>query len=461
MKTVRPGAFAVVLLVGAGVCSGGVPVQTEDLKLTRSAPNEDDTFGERLAISGSTVVVGAKFADHSGVSEAGAAYIFDLTTGEQVSELTASDAARRDWFGSAVAVDGTNALIGARFNNHSGLIAAGAVYVFDLTTGMEVDKLVASDAESGDAFGSAIAVSGRTALVRASFDDHSGSTDAGSAYVFDLRTRSEVKKLTRDEPGDDDQLGGAVAISGRSALIAVNAHDHSGFEDAGAVFVFDLMTGDEVAKLTSPEPIVGEYWGSSVAISGTTAIVGARLHDHSGLENAGAAYVFDLAADRFVAKFTAPDASEADFFGWSVAISGRLAVITAYQGDHGGVSNSGVAYVFDLATGRQVSKLVASDAAARDRFGFSVAIDGTTAVLSATGDDHGGVPDAGSVYVFRLDPPCAADLAEPAGVLDFADVGALADALVRRSSIADVNFDGVSDLGDIVAFVGSFTAGCP
>src|SRR5690606_23772005 len=127
-----------------------------------------------------------------------------------------------------------------------------------------------------------------------------------------------------------------------------------------------------------------------------------------GGSDSGSAYVFDLAscgaACTETAKLTASDAAEGDFFGYSVAVSGSLAVVGAYLDDDGG-SNSGAAYVFDLASCgaacTETAKLTASDAAENDWFGWSVAVSGSLAVVGAFGDDDGG-SDSGSAYAFDL-----------------------------------------------------------
>jgi len=155
----------------------------------------------------------------------------------------------------------------------------------------------------------------------------------------------------------------------------------------------------EQAKLNNPDAVSEDEFGWSVAISGDTAVVSSRFDDPSG-----SVYVFVRSGTTWTeqAKLTASDASGSfrDFFGWSVSISGDTAVVGS-RGDEDAGSFSGSVYVFvrSCTTWTEQAKLTASDAAAFDFFGSSVAISGDTAVIGAHGEDHIRV-NSGSAYVF-------------------------------------------------------------
>ncbi len=136
-----------------------------------------DDFGYSVAISGNTAIVGAHGNDDVGL-ESGSAYLFDITTGNQLAKLTASDAAARDWFGRSVAISDNTAIVGAYGDG------GGSAYLFDITTGNQLAKLTASDAATDDLFGYSVAISGNTAIVGACFDDDAGDW-SGSAYLFE------------------------------------------------------------------------------------------------------------------------------------------------------------------------------------------------------------------------------------------------------------------------------------
>ena len=159
---------------------------------------------------------------------------------------------------------------------------------------------------------------------------------------------------------------------------------------------------NEVAKLLASDAQANDYFGGSVAVSGDTAVIGARYEDTGG-SNAGAAYVFTRSGGSWTqqAKLLASDAQSSDYFGVSVAVSGDTAVIGAY-GEATGGSYAGAVYVFTRSGGAwtQQAKLLASDAQSSDQFGVSVAVSGDTAVIGARYEDTGG-SDAGAVYVFE------------------------------------------------------------
>ena len=183
-------------------------------------------------------------------------------------------------------------------------------------------------------------------------------------------------------------------------------------------------------KLTAADRNNNDHFGYSVAVDGSTIVVGARYDDDGGGDS-GSAYVFRTSDGGVtyveVAKLTADDAAASDNFGWSVAIDGDTIVIGAYDAGIGGA-----AYVFLTtdggATYAQVAKLTAADAAADDYFGDSVAIDGDTIVVGADGDDDAGTR-SGSAYVFSTTAALGSDSATRAG-------GTLATALLAFAATA-------------------------
>lgn len=235
---------------------------TQQAKLTASDAAATDQFGIAVTMSGDTAVVGANL-DNSPASDAGSAYVFVRSGGvwNQQAKLTASDAQTVDQFGFSVAVSDETALIGARFDD-APLSNAGSAYVFTRsgTTWAQQAKLVASDAVATDEFGIAVAVSGDTALVGAWHDDHPTKTDAGSAYVF-VRSGAlwtqHAKVIASDGEGVD-HFGTSVAVNGDTALFGAEYATTPVDSDAGATYVFVLgifdSDGDGVADLCDPCP---------------------------------------------------------------------------------------------------------------------------------------------------------------------------------------------------------------
>jgi len=231
-------------------------------------------------------------------------------------------------------------------------------------------KLVAADAAADDWFGKSVAIDGDTVVI--------GAPDAGTGgAVYVLRTTDggatygQVAKLTASDAAAGDRFGFSVAIDGDTLVIG--AHVKDGY--TGAVYVFRMSNGgatyNQVNKLTASDAAANDYFGYSVAIDGSTIVVGA-MYDGDGGYGSGAAYVFSTsdggATYDQLAKLTASDASLGDWFGTSVAIAGDTVVVGAGGGD--------AAYIFLTTNGGTTYDQVAKLTAAGDNFGYSVAIDG-------------------------------------------------------------------------------------
>jgi len=388
----------------------------EVAKLTASDAAAGDDFGDRgVAIDGDTIVIGADRDDDAG-EDSGSAYVFRTTDGgatyDEVAKLTASDGAAGDLFGHSVAIDGATIVVGALGADNE----SGSVYVFRTSDGGasydQVAKLIAADRAQSDRFGNSVAIDGATVVVGAYWENN----QQGSAYVFHTSdggaTYDEITKLTASDAAAYDKFGISVAIDGGTVVVGSYWDDDHGSK-SGSAYVFRMIYGDttygQVAKLTAFDGAADDNLGRSVAIAGDTVVVGA---DHRGSGGPGAVYVF-LTADGGatygqVAKLTASDAAAGDNFGWSVAIAGDTVVV--------GTSYKEAVYVFRTtgsATYAQAAKLTASDAAANDRFGSTVVIDGGTVVVGAHGNDDAG-SDSGSAYVFSLPAPTSQPTVSPA-----------------------------------------------
>lgn len=342
------------------------------------------------------------------------------TTFRSLLKLVASAPADDDNFGMAVAVSGDYALVGSPGEDGDGT-NRGAAYLFlqgqgGLDNWGQVTKLVASDPGDDDIFGISVAISGDWAVVGAGGEDGSG-TDRGAAYVF-YRDRGgadnwgEVAKLTADDPDDSDQFGYAVALAGDHALVGSPGEDGAG-SGLGAAYVFSRNLGGLdawglVRKLTAGDASDDVWLGTSVALDGTLAVVGAAWDDGGGT-NRGAAYVFSRdqgGADNWgeLKKLVASDAHNADLFGYAVAVDADFIVVGAGWSPGGGTER-GQVYLFSRDEGGadnwgEAQRMRAGDGANNDRFGFSVALDGLYLLGGATGEDGEG-SERGAAYIFR------------------------------------------------------------
>jgi len=294
--------FVIPVLVSILVLSISFPVNnifalTEDTKLTALDAAVGDFFGRSVSISGNTAIVGS-FNDDDGGINSGSAYVFDFdgTSWSQTAKLTALDAAAVDVFGDSVAISGDTVIVGARGNDDAGG-NSGSAYVFDFdgTSWNQTAKLTALDAAKWDSFGFSVSISGDTAIVGSIHDDDAGSA-SGSAYVFDFDGTSwnQTAKLTASDAAQWDFFGFSVSISGNTAIVG-SIHDNDAGSASGSAYVFDFdgTSWNQTAKLTATDAAAGDFFGRSVSISGDTAIVGS-IHDDDAGSASGSAYVFDF-----------------------------------------------------------------------------------------------------------------------------------------------------------------------
>jgi hypothetical protein len=375
-----------------------------------------DRFGYAVAISGDTAIVGVPDNDAGGTVNQGAAYIFvrNGSTWSQQAQLLASDAMNSDAFGLSVAISGDTALVGAYTDDVGSNGDQGSAYVFvrSGTTWSQQAKLTASDGSTNDWFGYAVALSGNLAVIGAPLDDAS-AINQGSAYVFvrNGATWSQETRMTANDAADNDNFGFAVTLSNDTAVIGSPADDLNGNSDQGSAYVF-VRSGtawSQQQKLTAINGASNDQFGYSVALSGNTAVIGAPLDDVSANINQGSAYVFVRSGTAWSQQqqITAINGAATDQFGSSVTIHNDMAVIGAPTDDVGSNTDQGSAYVFVRynTMWSQEQQLTASNGAAHDNLGWSIALSGFTVVVGSPHDDVGSNSDQGSAYIFAPNCP--------------------------------------------------------
>jgi hypothetical protein len=382
------------------------PLVWLEQKVTANDGAAGDSFGYSVALDGTTAVVGAQAATVGGNLYQGAAYVFTETDGtwSETQKLTASDGAAYDNFGNGVALSGTTVIVGAPDATVNGNVAQGAAYVFAQSGGSwgQTQKLLAADGAASNEFGTSVAVQGDTALIGAIQLLHG----PGAAYVFTNSggTWSQAAKLTAT--GGSDTFGDAVGLDGNNALVGAQETDVGGHFRQGAAFVFTNQGGtwSQSAVLIASDGAMFDSLGASVALEGSTALVGAPGATVNGGQE-GASYVFTESGGSWsqAQKLTASDGQDLDGFGSSVALSGTTALIGADQYSSDG---TGKVYVFTESnnTWTQGIELLASDGAAGDNFGWRVALDGSTALIGAWGAAVNGNMGQGAAYFYEQSP---------------------------------------------------------
>jgi hypothetical protein len=377
-------------------------------------------FGSSIALSasGTVALVGAPFQTVGGNAQQGAAYVFSGTNWSDQTELTSSDGAANDYFGLSVALSasGTEALVGATNHGGTGHANQGEAYVFtgSGTSWSQQAEFTGNDSAAYDSFGSGVALSasGTTALVGA--QGHNGGS--GAAYLFGGSGTSwaQQHELIPSSPNPlsaHAQFGSAVALSsdGTIALIAASNQQVGSNFNQGSAYLFGASnnwTTQLVGQLTAPGGAASDYFGSSVALSGTgsVALIGSPYHQVGSHYNQGEAWVFSGTDWGVSQGLTSSDGGTYDYFGYSVALSssGTTALIGAPY------HNNGAVYTFGGTNfGNQVES-VAGDGASNDEFGWSTALAsaGTVSVVGAIGHTVGSTPglQQGAAYVLVPTP---------------------------------------------------------
>jgi len=350
-----------------------------------------------------------------------------LTGSLQYDELTGFQA---DQFGWSVAQSGPVTFVGTPGDDDGGL-SSGSVHVAEQDNAGShplTQKLVASDDDAADRFGESVAVDGDWGVVGANMDEAGAFTNAGSAYFFrrqigtgvwgaGLGGTSEFQKVQSSVNAANWWFGKSVAIQGRTAIVGVPQGQSAGISTyrsgRAVIFEFDSCTETwtEVAQLVAFDAASYDGFGSSVAVFGSIALVGAPGDDDLG-SGTGAVYAYRRTGPGvwvFDAKLIPAGSAAGDNVGTSVALFGNTAVIGCSGDDQPGKTNVGAICVMER-TGPgtwtnllPVSRKFPTDGITADLFGSSVAFDGQTIAVGSPLHNAAGVgADSGAVYTFSF-----------------------------------------------------------
>ncbi|HEX5500764.1 MAG TPA: FG-GAP repeat protein, partial [Thermomicrobiales bacterium] len=316
------------------------PLLWEEQPVAASDGRTHDQFGFAVAISGATAIIGAPAAMIRGHVFEGAAYVFTKSNGVwgETQKLSPSDNLSRDSFGWSVALDGTTAVVGATGLLGSGASRGGdaakqgAAYVFTESSGVwsETQMLAANDGINYDEFGWSVAISGTNMFVGALNSGHS-LTATGAVYVFTLNDGvwTPGPKLLPDDSGPSDGFGDSIAATADTLLVGSPLAEVNGQSKQGAVYVFTQSAGSwtQTQKFTADDGANDNFFGDAVAVSGSTALIGASYATVAGNRYQGAAYVFGEAGGTWTQeqKLVAADGEANDNFGTAVALAGARA----------------------------------------------------------------------------------------------------------------------------------------
>ena len=431
--------------------------------------NDHDTLGLAIDLDGDLLVAsGIEAGSQCVEDDTGGFFLYEVSTMTELHAVSQGVPNNPDYFGWSVALDDGVIAVGAPAASDQ-VDEGGAVHLYDAVTGLPLRMIVPEDADPFDNFGYSVEIHQGLLAVGSPFADIDGQSNAGKVYIYDVATGGLVDVLYAPTPTANAKFGADIHFDASLLAIGAPGANESAL-GGGAVFVFDPFTRELVQMLVTESE--SAQLGGSVYTDGQLVIAGdphavndTGVHPDS---RAGAIHVFDLKSGSELARLFA--FSEEDVqFGWDVALddeviyAGKRFRLTNFNVDQPLVSPR--VERFDRNSFALLPQIRPSYSSDHAWFGQSLAVNEKyiaagmpNAAFTSNSSFRGG---AVFVYDKPQDNSCPADLNADA-LLNFFDVSAFLVAYTTEDlSIADFNDDGSLDFFDVSAFLVAFKAGCP
>lgn len=433
-----------------------------------------DLFGVTIGVSSQWLHAGAMWDDTLAGPDRGSVLAFERVGAawEFRQRLEAPESVEGDFFGNAVAFDGTTLLVGAYHTTVGGEVSQGAAHIFVREGGnwTHQQRLLVADGLGDDYAGASVAIEGDTAVVCARYDDNGSVLDQGSATIFKRGASGQWKqtqKLVAPDGAMHDSFGFHCAISQGVLAIGTNWDDLPGAVDQGSVHIFAPDAAgvyQHVQRVTASDGEGHQEFGIRVALSGSVLAVGAPGSTIDGMAAVGAVYIFrksNSGAWTQQAKIVAPDRVALDQFASSLSLENGVLAVGAWAADMPGQADCGRLYSVRRALDGSWTRFNSWSADATTPAGASGAFLGTSVALLG-GRMIGGAysaPVAGSLErgcVAEFDGVRGEDL-DGDGTISGADLGEL---LARWGSTeptsADIDFSGAVDGADLTLLLAAW-----
>jgi hypothetical protein len=376
-----------------------------------------DNFGYAVAVSGNYAVVGAYNEDDAGGNSSGKAYIFNVTSGQLLHVLDNPNpfgTSSNDQFGFAISMSGNHVLVSAIGEDDSGGFSSGKVYVYSVQSGnllYTINNFNSSGTTDGDFFGWSTAIYNNYGIIGAYREDTTAGLLSGTAYIFNVAGGQNLFTLTNPNAfgtSAGDFFGWSVAIYNDRAIVGATNEDDAGGSGSGKAYIYNAFSGQLLYTLNNPNTFgtsAFDEFGHAVAIYGDRALVSSRFEDNASGSNVGVVYVFSVSTGQLLRTILNPSyysTGAGDTFGWSVALFEKYAVIGAPGEDDLGLSNSGVAYLFNIETGAQIAVLRSIAPDVFNEFGRSVSVSGNYIVVGSPNADTEYGSSEGAAHVFTV-----------------------------------------------------------
>lgn len=445
--------FAVLLL--ATLAHAGSPQFEFVRKIENPDPDQLDDFGRRLIATDDRLIVGAP-NDDRGDYQSGSAYLFDLS-GELVASLANPEPAQfANFGGQGLAASGSTLLIGAR--SDFGANAAGAAYFYDLQTGEYLDTIRRPETVQPVNFADNAATTSEGFLI-SDYTESAGFKASGTIWRFSEHGEL-LGSISNPNPASVSGLGygGLAAIDSSTLFVSGGVRQElreSGQVPPGTINSWIMsLDGNVLHEIGNPTGDFGSAFGQDAAVVQDRLIVTAHNEDLDGGEskNRGAVYLYDLEGT-LLKSIRNPYPAAGAFFGESVARVGDDLFAVGSANSSGGEQGAGAVYVYDL-EGELVQAIGNPEPTKNAFFGTDVAYSQGNLYVGADWAltvNSGNLVRAGAVYQFQLVfPPLTADF-NGDGVVDLNDFVILKDHFglaEAKPEQGDANGDGTVDLAD-------------
>ncbi len=290
--------------------------------LSSPTPGSSLNFGQAVAASGNVVAVGSL----DGVQGAGVVYLYNAVTGALLTTIPNPDPdASVDFFGAALAFSGNTLVVGVPEEILGGLVV-GRAYLYHINpisfAATFVSTLSNPTPAAGEFFGSSVAVAGNLVAVSA-FDD-AGAPSAGAVYVFDATTGSLLRTITEPFPAANNGLGNSLAIKDQYVIASSRAKNSS---TGGVAYVFHATSGELVATISNPSPESLDSFGGQIVVDGSRLVI-SDPGDDTDSQNHGMVYVYELPFGQAFGTLSTTDPDVGDTFTYALTnnADGRFAI---------------------------------------------------------------------------------------------------------------------------------------
>ena len=364
-------------------------------KIDNPQPGILDQFGFKVAATKKDLVVGSPNDSNTTQAGGGAVFFYDAKTLGFRNGINGQGNDTFTSFGAALAISGTNLVIGEPEADFNLVPNSGYAYLMNLKTIQYIRTFINPQLSPQDFFGKDVAAQKKLFAIGAPGDD-TVTTNAGTVYMFDATTSTTIRVLFPASVSQNQEFGSAMAFAGNIISVGAPGQISIAGSDSGIVHLYDSRNAGFLGLIPESPERAGTRFGAALAGSKKLLAVGAP-----GDTTTGGVYLYNLGKSVTPIRVDNPTPNVGDQFGVSLAFVGSKFLLVGAPGDDFGGTDAGAAYVFDIKTGALVLTVINPESTPGDRFGQSVASDGKRLIIGCPGNVVSAMAGAGSVFVIE------------------------------------------------------------